>query len=91
MENNPVNHDRELYNNLLDPKYKITFFKSFLIRLERNYIWLFYLVLLSWLMKLFIIKDKSNIFIALFWVNLIILIIIHTIISVKNVSVDIDI
>jgi len=40
--------------DLDSPKFKITFLEALLLRLRRNYIWLYGVVLVTWLMKLLI-------------------------------------
>lgn len=40
--------------DLDDPKFKTTFFEAVLFRLRRNYVWLYGIVLATWLVKLFV-------------------------------------
>jgi uncharacterized membrane protein len=58
------NYKYELYNSLVKPEYNITLLHAWIVRFKRNYIWLIYLILFSWILKLAILNlIRTNIII----------------------------
>lgn len=90
LESQNINYKKDLHDNLMNPKYNISLLHAWIIRFKRNYIWLLYFIILSWILKLLI--DNliiSNIILVSCITGLIVL--FHIIISFINIRNEIDI
>lgn len=84
-----TNYKLSLYNSLLKPEYNISFYHAWIIRTRRNYIWLLYLIISVWIIKLVFLKIFiSNIIIICTLSG--ILIIFHLFINNIKIRSEID-
>lgn len=47
-----TNYKKDLFDSLMFPKYNISLLHAWIIRFKRNYIWLLYFIIFSWILKL---------------------------------------
>jgi uncharacterized membrane protein len=63
----PMRHWREAVATDLDqPKFKTTFFQAIGLRLWRNYLWIFVILLAAWIVKLFVHPTEAHSFAELY-------------------------
>lgn len=90
LESQNINYKKDLYDNFMYPKYNISLLHAWIIRFKRNYIWLLYFIIFSWILKLainnFIIENIILISCLSGFI-----IIFHIIISFINIRQEIDI
>jgi len=54
------NPKEQLVASLVSPSYPVSLFRCWMVRMYRNYIWLSYLILLSWSIKINLTGDDSH-------------------------------